>query len=199
MRDRSPFCAACDAARAPDSPIDLCQRCLRAAYQFVQDGLPAACALCEEPIPHAVPRLCSGCQTAVHLYVSIQLQQTEARDESSDRPPAVGHVYYARRGALVKIGFTTDLRQRMRTILPDEVLAVEPGSYATEAARHRQFEHLRHAGQREWFRQARDLAAHIQRVVAQCGPPPELPTLSQMHAGKPPPTPPQEWPPGWIA
>ncbi|MCP9209296.1 GIY-YIG nuclease family protein [Streptomyces cucumeris] len=89
-------------------------------------------------------------------------------------------VYYVRRGTMVKIGTTTNLHERMRAILPEEILATEPGGQKTEFARHRQFSALRVDGQREWFHAGAALQDHVQRVRAQHGAPehslPVLPT-----------------------
>lgn len=87
-------------------------------------------------------------------------------------------VYYIRRGAMVKIGTTIDLRSRMAALLPEEVLAIEPGDQKLEGQRHQAFRSLRVPGQREWFYAGRELQDHIKEVRAQHGPPPGgLPTL----------------------
>jgi hypothetical protein len=87
-------------------------------------------------------------------------------------------VYYIRRGAMVKIGTTIDLRGRMAVLLPEEVLAIEPGDQKLEVQRHRAFRELRVPGQREWFYAGRELQDHIREVLAHHGPPPSgLPTL----------------------
>jgi hypothetical protein len=96
---------------------------------------------------------------------------------SHDRRDAV--VYYVRRGSMVKIGTTTRLRERMSALRPDEVLAVEPGSYTREAELHQQFRSLRVPGQREWFYAGAPLQQRIKEVLAEHGPPPAgLPTLA---------------------
>lgn len=89
-----------------------------------------------------------------------------------------GHVYYVRRGAMVKIGTTTDLYRRMSALLPEEVLAIEPGSHAREHELHRQFAVFRVPGQREWFHASRQIQEHVEQVLDRHGPPPsDLPTL----------------------
>ncbi|MDX3235668.1 GIY-YIG nuclease family protein [Streptomyces sp. ME03-5709C] len=93
----------------------------------------------------------------------------------ASHPPVV---YYVRRGALVKIGTTTNLWRRMVSLLPEQVLATEPGGIGVEADRHRQFAALRVEGQREWFRAGAILQAHVERVRSLHGAPdPTLPTL----------------------
>ncbi|MGW6395420.1 GIY-YIG nuclease family protein [Streptomyces sp. NPDC055103] len=100
----------------------------------------------------------------------------------SARERVDGQVYYIRRGPLVKIGTTVDLYGRMAALLPEEVLAVEPGSHAKETERHRQFVALRVPGQREWFYAGRELQDHVEEVLDTYGPPPsDLPTLPSDH------------------
>lgn len=83
-----------------------------------------------------------------------------------------GVVYYARRGSYVKIGTTTKLRDRMQNLMPDEVLAVEPGSYTLEGQLHRAFADLRLNSSCEYFRLTDKLREHIATVLERCGPPP---------------------------
>ncbi len=89
-------------------------------------------------------------------------------------------VYYIRRGDLVKIGVTTNLYQRMAAILPDEVLAIEPGDYAHEQEMHERFAELRliAPGSKEWFCMGPDLIAHMTQIRNDHGtPPPGLPVF----------------------
>ncbi|MBA2951602.1 GIY-YIG nuclease family protein [Streptomyces himalayensis] len=83
-----------------------------------------------------------------------------------------GVVYYIRRGRYVKIGTTTQLRNRMRDLLPDEVLAVEPGSYKLEGELHQRFAGLRLHPSCEYFLLDNELQAHIDQVLERVGPPP---------------------------
>lgn len=77
-------------------------------------------------------------------------------------PPAGAIVYYVRRGDLIKIGTTTSPAQRFLDLVPDEILAVEPGGYPLENHRHLQFGHLREGG--EYFQSAPELLEHIRHV-----------------------------------
>ncbi len=87
-------------------------------------------------------------------------------------------VYYIRRRDLIKIGTTTDPAERFGALMPDEILAFEPGSYTEEAFRHRQFEHLRCWG--EHFTPEPELLAHIQDVRKLYGDPdPSWPTAAR--------------------
>jgi hypothetical protein len=82
-------------------------------------------------------------------------------------------VYYIRFGDRIKIGTTSNLRQRMLSVYHDEILAVEQGGRPEEAARHRQFARLMVASQREWFHLAPELVAHINALRQVNGPPKE--------------------------
>jgi hypothetical protein len=76
----------------------------------------------------------------------------------------LGIVYYLRRGDLLKIGTTAKYHARMRALRPDEVLAVEPGSYALEHERHRQFSSCRWAAGSEYFHMGDELIAHVRQL-----------------------------------
>ncbi len=90
-------------------------------------------------------------------------------------------VYYLRRGDLIKIGTTTDPRKRFATLMPDEILAIEPGGYALETARHGQFDHLRVRPRSEYFRDEPELREHIKSTLAMYGEPdPSWPTSATM-------------------
>lgn len=76
-------------------------------------------------------------------------------------------VYYIRIGNLIKIGTTSDMRQRMLKLKPEEILAAEPGSYELERKRHQQF--ARHRSHGEYFLPARELTDHIQAIRRRYG------------------------------
>lgn len=80
-----------------------------------------------------------------------------------------GIVYYLRRGDLLKIGTTTRYDARMRALRPDEVLAVEPGSYALEHQRHREFEACQWSRGSEYFHMSAELKAHVLQLRSQHG------------------------------
>lgn len=73
--------------------------------------------------------------------------------------PTTSLVYYIRFGDRVKIGFTTNLSERLKAIPHDEVLATETGTLSDERARHAEFAALRVKG--EWFRYEEPLVSHI--------------------------------------
>jgi hypothetical protein len=76
-------------------------------------------------------------------------------------------VYMIRLGDRVKIGFTTNLRQRMYDLPHEEILAVVPGTVVDERRCHAAFAHLRVAG--EWFRAEPELLTFAQDVDARGG------------------------------
>lgn len=80
----------------------------------------------------------------------------EPRQEAS-------RVYYMRIGNRVKIGFSTNLIERVKTINPEELMAVEPGGQDVERRRHGQFCQLRTHG--EWFELEEPLTSHIARLA----------------------------------
>jgi hypothetical protein len=84
----------------------------------------------------------------------------DRRDQTVD-----WYVYYVRIGDVIKIGTTGAFKQRMNTLMPDEILAVEPGGLQLERLRHREFAHLRVRGER--FSPGDDLMAHIASVRAE--------------------------------
>ena len=80
-------------------------------------------------------------------------------------------VYYIRIGHNIKIGWTTDLKLRMISLMPDEILATEPGPQELERARHQQFAHLRVPPGRERFKPDPELMDHIQMLREHYGQP----------------------------
>ncbi|WP_454175367.1 GIY-YIG nuclease family protein [Gordonia sputi] len=71
-------------------------------------------------------------------------------------------VYYLQFNGRIKIGFTTNLEERLRAIPHDTVLAVEPGGCDIERKRHRQFRQHRVVG--EWFEPSEKLLDHIKKL-----------------------------------
>lgn len=97
------------------------------------------------------------------------------------RPRRLELVYYVRRDGLIKIGYTTNLRLRMKNLRPDELLAIEYGTRALETQRHHQFVAFRAGIGREWFEPATELLEHIDERRSAL-PPPPLGLLVQPHS-----------------
>ncbi|MCX4750918.1 hypothetical protein OG455_41290 [Kitasatospora sp. NBC_01287] len=126
------------------------------------------------------------------IAIAIQLgRQKQVRSRSMGtqsghadtvHPTTGAIVYYIRRSEAIKIGTTASPVKRFRSLLPDEIMAFEPGGYALEAERHTQFAHLRIAANQEYFTPASDLLSHISTVRDQHGSPdPAWPTLGWVH------------------
>lgn len=90
---------------------------------------------------------------------ALEAEHQRRKSEAATMTPLSGVVYYIRFGDRVKIGYTTNLRQRLHNLPHDEVLATEIGTMADERARHRMFADLRVTG--EWFRYEEPLISHI--------------------------------------
>jgi hypothetical protein len=89
------------------------------------------------------------------------------RRDKFDWPAGTPVVYYIRIRDTIKIGFTTkDPRERCRDLAGDKVLAVEPGSLALEAERHKQFAQWRAdiPGTRERFYPGHEINAQIRKA-----------------------------------
>ena len=82
-------------------------------------------------------------------------------------------VYFVRMGALIKIGYTAALKQRMAALKDIMPFAIEllhsiPGDRFAEAYYHSRFAHLRMKG--EWFQIAPELLDHIKELREQTMP-----------------------------
>ncbi|OQQ12984.1 hypothetical protein B0675_39905 [Streptomyces sp. M41(2017)] len=105
--------------------------------------------------------------------------QNEADRQPSRFPESI--VYYAQRGSLVKIGYTSQPHKRFGNLIPDAVLAWEPGGRPEEAARHEEFKALRISRGAEYFHRDEILDAHIEAVRSAHGSPdPSWPTLANL-------------------
>jgi hypothetical protein len=153
---------ACHGVVPADAPVALCEGHLAAAAEWadraygVMDAMPARCRLCGSPLGVRLPSgwVCAVCDG----------RHGEVPDE--DLPPArVDVVYYLRFRDRVKIGTTSNPRQRFAAIWHDELLAFERGDRMLEHRRHVEFDADRFAGT-EWFRLSDTLAAHIATVAA---------------------------------
>lgn len=121
-------------------------------------------------------------EQTVDMAVAIGRHKHKLKPAEDAPTPKPGQhdpvVYYIRRGAMVKIGTTVNMRARMAAHLPEEILAVEPGGYDLEAQRHREFRALAVPGQREWFYAGPVLQQHVTQIRADHGEPdPTLPVL----------------------
>lgn len=113
-----------------------------------------------------------------------ELKKLDARMQVMlDAAGAEGWVYYMRINGRIKIGYTTNLRQRSRNYPPGtELLAVEPGDRDLEARRHAQFSRSLAQG-REWFAESEDLVQHISALAEQYATPKNAMHNYSVHEG----------------
>lgn len=158
----------------------------RSALIRNRDPLTCAADDCSLPVETEISPNIPLC--TLHLWSAAhQLLDHYATRPIPDDAPATGRirdylserkrnpasaVYYLAMNGRIKIGSTTDLRQRMQSFYsqPEDLLAVEPGDRDRELQRHRQFAQARH-GKTELFDRTRELERHIRSVVAMFGDP----------------------------
>lgn len=157
---------------------------------IVADWVQAGIEMTDELMQAAVQLATAQAQRAVEKK-AIEARQAERVASAAEAVPLPGTfgdapggvVYYVRRAQFVKIGTTTQLRGRMRSLMPDEVLAVEPGSYRLEGELHRRFRHIRVRPNLEFFKYTSELRSHIQGVVDRVGPPPDGLSITEALGG----------------
>lgn len=94
--------------------------------------------------------------------------------EEAPATEKLGTIYFIRSGGYIKIGWTSNLKNRMRGYLPDTtLLAVKPGTRRDENRIHKRFAHLTTHG-REWFPLAPQITEYIAQVVREHGEPPHV-------------------------
>lgn len=120
-----------------------------------------------------------------HTPMAQRFERASVAIPTDDEPI----VYYVRRANLVKIGTTKRPRERFATLLPDEILAWEPGDRAMERIRHQKFAAWRIGGS-EYFESSDLLNRHVNEMRRlHGGPEPDWPTLatvSKIRRGAPP-------------
>lgn len=161
----------------PASSWGLCAEHWRAVvneWDAEQPSVRIRCARCgfrsdidSADLPHA---RCEQCASPIgDLEAVLSILDADGSAEARERK-AQGVVYYLRFGNRLKIGFTSEIRARVAGLPCDEVMAAEPGTYATESERLRQFgEYL--AWGREWFEMSAPLMEHVSAVREQYGDP----------------------------
>jgi len=162
------------------APLSLCGHHFRKAHEYVSDILLMAGQADEDKILElvdafdAVPfrrRLPTEAELAADPEVKAQREETERfRAEYQAYQLRIKQaqihdplVYYLQFGDRVKIGTTTNLKNRMLVIPHDRLLATEPGDQAWEHHRHLEFAALRITG--EWFHYRDPLTQHIARLT----------------------------------
>lgn len=101
------------------------------------------------------------------IVESVAEREQRAAAEEARRAEvrkANGSIYYIRVDDKVKIGWTSNLPQRMKSYPPHMVLLTDhPGTRADERDLHRTFKPSRASG-REWYHPTQELLAHIGRA-----------------------------------
>lgn len=122
-------------------------------------------------------------QASVAVAIQLGRRRREAAELIPRNPRIASNqsqpiVYYVRRGSLVKIGTTASPRKRFAELIPDEILAVEPGERDLEQQRHAEFGALRLA-QSEYFHAAPALLDYARKLRDLHGAPdPDWPTMA---------------------
>lgn len=146
-----------------DAPLALCFEhfALAAEWAADRDGtpdvLPSPCRLCGSRVGVRYPSgwVCAVCEWRLGEVVDGELP-----------PPRVDVVYYLRWQDRVKIGTTTNPKQRFAAIRHDELLTLERGGRTLERHRHEQFAADRFTTGSEWFRLSPAILAHLAAVSA---------------------------------
>lgn len=125
--------------------------------------------------------------TADAVEIAVKVGRQKHADQQAKRhnpPDRRSIVYYIRRGEFIKIGTTVNPADRFGSLMPDEILAFEPGDAVLERSRHRQFRGSRVARKSEYFHQTEELLAHVAVVREQHGAPdPTWPTVATLGTG----------------
>ncbi|MFJ3034057.1 GIY-YIG nuclease family protein [Curtobacterium pusillum] len=167
----------CDAGAVPVSTVPAVPLCAghvalvvdaAAEHVGVEDALPGPCPVCGSRIGVRFPSgaVCAACEWRWGDVPDGDLA-----------PPRVDVVYYLRMrddfGDRVKIGTTTNPRQRLAAIPHQDLLGFERGDRTLERRRHAQFVATRYPGT-EWFRVTPELLEHVATVAAGVSDPWEL-------------------------
>lgn len=112
-------------------------------------------------------------ETIAHLRRWLAEERKPERERPrKETAPKVGVVYFLKSNGFMKIGWTSDLDQRLKQYDPDaRVLAVKPGTRKDETALHKKFADLK-THRREWFGITPRLMEEVERTVREHGEPP---------------------------
>lgn len=149
------------ATRMSDSPsVDaeaVCssEECWRSAQRWIE--LPAP--LCAE---HMI-QMAVVLKKVYGVFLDAGVERVPTRGpklpEKLNSLEGIHVVYYLQFGDRIKIGTSRNLKERLKSIPHDKMLAVELGGIPTESKRHQQFQKWGLTG--EWFEMAPPLMAHI--------------------------------------
>ena len=145
-----------------DAPVALCEYHMAVSAEWadreygVPDVLPSPCRLCGSRlgVHYRSGWLCAVCEWRHGDLIDGELP-----------PPRVDVVYYLRYADRVKIGTSSNPRQRLNAIRHDDLMAFERGDRRLEHHRHEQFADERY-DRTEWFRLSERLELHVEGVRA---------------------------------
>jgi hypothetical protein len=130
-----------------------------------QDQVPGpcpACGLCGY-LARTITQVVHCLNASCNYEVPADQFESVRRNLLFDAANGLEVVYYIRFRDLVKIGWTTSLKQRCSSIQTVQSLyGFEPGGRILESRRHRQFAGFRRQG--EWFDDNQQIRAHINKV-----------------------------------
>lgn len=137
----------CEAAPSAMLAIPLCDRHAIAAYRAVNSLLADTPKALTDMLAGAIPERVLGKPTPRPDRTKRDVRTTP------------GHIYFVKAGDLIKIGYSTNLRQRLSQLGPVVLLATITGTMEDEKALHHQFgEYWDHG---EYFRPGQRLMDHI--------------------------------------
>lgn len=139
----------CDIESMPEAPYPICPKHAAKLFLFLRSRMSVDDASRVEATLDAMARD-RGARLNRRRY-------RETHDEV---------VYYVRVGEYIKIGFTGNLRERMKAYMTGTLLACEPGGRAVERLRLQQFWQDRAPHGYEWFHPSSSLTDHIDAVRA---------------------------------
>lgn len=156
------------------------------AHRFVEDhrvyGFGTTCCWpgCYAPLIERKFPLCPAHTKVTHDYqrrhgdvdyvvsCSIEVPETQP-PATAPKKTTIGTVYYLEVGSHIKIGWASDLANRMRSYPPNSrLLAAHPGTRSDESKMHRRFATARTHG-REWYAPVPSLLHHIEQMKAAHG------------------------------
>lgn len=110
--------------------------------------------------------LCDRHAVDVYRKVKDALKPERRTGQAQPRRADIvrGVVYFVELGDRIKIGFTTNLTSRLKTVPAERVLATMPGTMRDEQAMHARFESAR--VYREWFTKSPELLDFIETIAA---------------------------------
>ena len=171
MRETRPFRARCVTPTCHNDAwisarIFLCEPCANDVMTALSDKVEARIT---RKVKAAYYDLRETIRRQEQTITRLEIELVGA---TASRPaPAEGVVYYVQVGSHVKIGWTSNLENRMRQYPPNStLLAQHPGTRKDENHMHRRFAADRTHG-REWYVPSASLTRHITNVVREHGQP----------------------------